>query len=312
MDKDPNNLIWVDLEMTGLDVASSTVIEIAIVITDQYLTELDRWPSGDDGQAIHQPADVLAKMDEWGRETHTKTGLLERVRQSSVDLAAVEAAALAFVQKYCPQPASKRKEGCPLAGNSIGQDRALLRAYMPKLEQYTSYRNVDVSTIKELVKRWHPRSHYEKRKTHGAMDDILASIEELQHYRKNVFISLTDDTNRLIELNDLILQAEEAGRKEDIAPHLHKDFTLIRAKVTGEDREAFLNAVPTNASRGRKSDQPEVRLYGDRGVFTCLVTTRTNPDGTPNAGLFWNTRLFIREQGQWRCAAWQVMKVCDA
>jgi oligoribonuclease len=191
MDKDPNNLIWVDLEMTGLDVASSTIIEIAIVITDKHLTKLDRWPSGDDGQAIHQPEDVLAKIDEWSRETHTKTDLLERVRQSSVDLAAVEAAALAFVQKYCPQPDSKRKEGCPLAGNSIGQDRAFLRAYMPKLEQYTSYRNVDVSTIKELVKRWHPGSRYVKSETgkHGAMYDILASIEELQHYRKNVFIS---------------------------------------------------------------------------------------------------------------------------
>jgi oligoribonuclease len=190
MDKDLNNLIWVDLEMTGLEVASSNIIEIAIVITDKYLTELNRWPSGDCGQAIHQPADVLAKMDEWVREHLTE--LLERVHQSSVDLAAAEAAALALVQEYCPQsPASKRKEGCPLAGNTIGQDRAFLRAYMPKLEQYTSYRNVDVSTIKELVKRWYPGSRYVKTETHkhNAMRDILASIEELQHYRKKVFIS---------------------------------------------------------------------------------------------------------------------------
>jgi oligoribonuclease len=191
MDKNPNNLIWVDLEMTGLDVASSTIIEIALVIADQDLKELDRWPSGNAGQAIHQPADVLEKIDAWGRKTHTKTGLLERVGKSSVDLAAAEQEALALVQQYCPQPGSKRTEGCPLAGNSIGHDRAFLQAYMPRLEQYTSYRNVDVSTIKELVKRWHPDERYVKAATgkHGAMPDILASIEELQHYRSKVFRS---------------------------------------------------------------------------------------------------------------------------
>jgi oligoribonuclease len=194
MDKDPNNLSWVDLEMTGLDVAKSHIIEIAIVITDKYLKELDRWPQdcGQEvcGQAIHQPEDVLAKMDKWVLDKLPK--LLGRVRQSSVNLAAAEEAALALVQKYCPQPPpEKRKEGCPLAGNSIGQDRAFLRAYMPKLEAYASYRNMDVSTIKELVKRWYPGSRYEKIKTdkHNAMLDVLASIEELKHYRKSVFIS---------------------------------------------------------------------------------------------------------------------------
>ena len=191
MDKNPNNLIWVDLEMTGLDVASSTIIEIALVITDQDLKELGRWPFGNTGQAIHQPADVLEKIDAWGRKTHTKTGLLERVCKSSVDLAAAEQEALALVQKYCPQPGSKRTAGCPLAGNSIGHDRAFLQAYMPTLEQYTSYRNVDVSTIKELVKRWHPGDLYVKADTgkHSAMPDILASIKELQHYRSKVFRS---------------------------------------------------------------------------------------------------------------------------
>jgi oligoribonuclease len=193
MDKDLNNLIWVDLEMTGLQVASSNIVEIAVVITDKYLTELDRWPSANCGQAIHQPADVLAKMENVVRNMHSESGLLDRVRQDSMDLAAAEAAALALVQKYCPQPSDseKRQEGCPLAGNSIAQDRAFLRAYMPKLEQYTSYRNVDVSTIKELVKRWYPGSRYVKTETHkhNAMRDILASIEELQHYRKKVFIS---------------------------------------------------------------------------------------------------------------------------
>jgi len=191
MDKNPNNLIWIDLEMTGLDVASSTIIEIALVITDHDLKELDRWPFGNTGQAIHQPAEVLEKIDAWGRKTHTKTGLLERVCKSSVDLAAAEQEALALVQKYCPQPGSKRTAGCPLAGNSIGHDRAFLQAYMPRLEQYTSYRNVDVSTIKELVKRWHPDDLYVKAEIgkHGAMPDILASIKELQHYRSKVFRS---------------------------------------------------------------------------------------------------------------------------
>jgi oligoribonuclease len=189
MEKNPNNLIWVDLEMTGLDVASSTIIEIALVITDQDLKELDRWPFGNAGQVIHQPAEVLEKIDAWGRKTHTMTGLLERVCKSSVDLAAAEQEALTLVQKHCPQPGSKRTEGCPLAGNSIGHDRAFLQAYMPRLEQYTSYRNVDVSTIKELVKRWHPDDLYVKAGTgkHGAMPDILASIEELRHYRSKVF-----------------------------------------------------------------------------------------------------------------------------
>ena len=197
MDKDSNNLIWVDLEMTGLDVAANTIIEIAIVVSDKDLNELGRWPSRDAGQAIHQPADVLEKIDEWVRETFTRTGLLKRVHQSSMDLAAGEAAALAFVQKYCPEAGTKRKERCPLAGNSIGQDRAFLRAYMPKLEQHTSYRNVDVSTIKELVGRWYPRSRkFDKDKwldehhpngKHGAMVDIEASIAELKYYREVVF-----------------------------------------------------------------------------------------------------------------------------
>ena len=186
MDKD--NLNWVDLEMTGLDVASRTIIEMAIVITDKDLSELDRWPSGNLGEAIYQPPDVLDKIDEWVRDKQGK--LLERVRKSSVNLAAAEKYALAFVKKYCPPPDAKRKEARPLAGNSIGQDRAFLRAYMPNFEKYISYRNVDVSTIKELVKRWYPTKIYDKRDEgkHDAMHDLLASIEELKYYCKNVFV----------------------------------------------------------------------------------------------------------------------------
>jgi oligoribonuclease len=191
MNQDPNNLIWIDLEMTGLDVDSCAIIEIALVITDKDLNELGRWPCGEDGLAIHQSAEALAAMDEWCCDTHAKSGLLERVRNSSVTLAAAEIMALNFVQQYCPPPSGTRAVACPLAGNSIGQDRAFLQAYMPRFEQYTSYRNVDVSTIKELVNRWYPNDRYVKNETgkHSAMPDIQASIMELQYYRSRIFRS---------------------------------------------------------------------------------------------------------------------------
>lgn len=192
MVQDLDNLIWVDLEMSGLDVASRTILEMAVVITDKDLNELDRWPVTPpgqkmQGQAIYHPESVLQNMDEWVRQNLPE--LLERVRQSSVVLGAAEEMVLDLVRQYCPDPGQNRKEGCPLAGNSIGQDRAFLRVYMPNFEQYTSYRNVDVSTIKELVKRWFPDYRYKKREEdkHNAMRDILASIEELRHYRLRVF-----------------------------------------------------------------------------------------------------------------------------
>ena len=198
MGQDPSNLFWVDLEMTGLDVAANTIIEMAIVITDKDLKELDRWPKGEppEGQAIYQPASVLERTDlSWIRDN--APDLLERVPLSSVNLAAAEEQALAFVSRYCPDPRNNRKKGCPLAGNSIGQDRAFLKAYMPRLEQYANYRNVDVTTIKELIKRWYPDRRYEKPEVdehgvpikHDAMKDILASIEELRYYRSKVFVS---------------------------------------------------------------------------------------------------------------------------
>jgi len=195
MGQDCSNLIWVDLEMTGLDIASSTIIEIAIIVTDKDLKELGRWPSGHAGQAICHPNEVLEKSESWVRDN--LPGLLERVRQSSVDLHTAEAAGLTFIQEYCPMLGRKRKEGCPIAGNSIGQDRKYLEKYMPRLEQGTSYRNVDVSTIKELVSRWYPPDHkFDKDKwlaehhpngKHAAMVDIEASIAELKYYREVVF-----------------------------------------------------------------------------------------------------------------------------
>jgi oligoribonuclease len=189
MSQDQNNLIWIDLEMTGLAVISNTILEIAVVITDADLRELGRWPSGNLGQAIRQPESVLAGMDEWGKMTHSQTGLLERVRESSFDLATTQRLALELVRGYCPDPGPDRTKGCPLAGNSIGIDRAFLQAYMPDLERHTSYRNVDVSTIKELVNRWYPDCSYDKPEAgrHTAMADILASIEELRYYRSRVF-----------------------------------------------------------------------------------------------------------------------------
>ncbi len=195
MGQDSSNLIWVDLEMTGLEVASNTIIEIAVVITDKELNELDRWPHGEDGQAIYQPASVLKRVSPWVRDELSDL-LDNRVPSSSVDLAAAEEQAIALVSRYCPEPPSeeKRKEACPLAGNSIGGDRAFLRHHMPSFERYSNYRNVDVSTIKELVKRWYPDRKYQtpgvgKARKHNAMVDILDSIEELRHYRSEVFVS---------------------------------------------------------------------------------------------------------------------------
>lgn len=189
-----NNLIWVDLEMTGLDVASHAITEIAIIVTDENLKELGRWPTGTSGQAIFQPASVLDRASAWVKEHMAP--LLDRVRSSSVDLQQAQERALNFVGQFCPGRGPV-ETGCPLAGNSVGGDRAFLRAYMPKFEERTSYRNVDVSTIKELVKRWYPEplrfdkdrwleTHYPGGK-HNAMVDLMASIAELEFYRSTVF-----------------------------------------------------------------------------------------------------------------------------
>jgi oligoribonuclease len=188
-----NNLVWIDLEMTGLDVNTQTIIEIAVVITDENLKELNRWPNGNSGQAIFQPDQVLAQADEWVR--NNMAPLFARVKSSNVTLAMAEDQVLALVSQYCPP--GPGKSGCPLAGNSVGQDRVFLNKYMPKLAKYLSYRTVDASTIKELVKRWGPASaHFDKKQwlaqnfpggKHDAMVDVLASIAELQYYRANAF-----------------------------------------------------------------------------------------------------------------------------
>lgn len=173
------NLIWIDLEMTGLDPLQERIIEIATVVTDSELNVVAEGPS----IAINQSEKLLQAMDEWNTNQHGKSGLTDRVRKSSVTEAQAEAATLEFLKQWVPEGVS------PMCGNSIGQDRRFLVRYMPELANYFHYRNLDVSTLKELVKRWKPElmNGFNKKASHLAMDDIHDSIQELAYYRK-VFI----------------------------------------------------------------------------------------------------------------------------
>lgn len=172
-------LIWLDLEMTGLDPDRHTILEIGTAITDNSLKVLAEGPA----IAIHHPEAVLKNMDSWCIEHHGKSGLTEKCRASRVSMAQAEERTLMFLKKHL------KPDALPLCGNSIGQDRRFLIKYMPKLNAFFHYRNVDVSSIKELVHRWYPRSSYapEKKKSHLVLDDIRESIEELKHYRRAVF-----------------------------------------------------------------------------------------------------------------------------
>jgi oligoribonuclease len=173
------HLVWMDLEMTGLDPDRDTILEIATLVTTNGLDLVAEGPV----LTIRQPAETLAAMDEWNREHHGKSGLTERVLTSTITMSDAEAQTLAFVQRYCPQRTS------PLCGNSIHQDRRFLARYMPALEAYLHYRNIDVSTVKELVRRWYPQGPQppEKKHAHLALDDIRESIEELRFYRQHFF-----------------------------------------------------------------------------------------------------------------------------
>lgn len=169
------NLVWLDCEMTGLNPEHDRIIEIAVVITNANLDVRVEGPV----LVIHQSDELLNGMDAWNKGTHGRSGLIDRVKASEVTEAQAEAALVAFLSKYVP------KGKVPLCGNSIGQDRRFLARYMPKLEAYLHYRNVDVSTFKELAKRWKPEvvSSFKKAQRHTALADVLESIDELQHYR---------------------------------------------------------------------------------------------------------------------------------
>lgn len=174
-----DRLVWIDLEMTGLDPERDRIIEIATIVTDAQLKVIAEGPV----LAIHQPDSQLALMDEWCVKTHGATGLTDRVKQSQCSEADAEAQTLAFLKTHLAAGAS------PLCGNSIGQDRRFLVRYMPTLEAFFHYRNLDVSTIKELARRWYPEvlAGFDKKGTHLALDDIRESIEELRYYREKVF-----------------------------------------------------------------------------------------------------------------------------
>ena len=172
------NLIWIDLEMTGLDPETHKIIEIATIVTDAQLNVLAEGPV----LAIHQPESELAKMDEWCTTTHTNSGLVERIRQSSISEEDAVRETVAFLEQWVPKGAS------PICGNSIGQDRRFLYKHMPELEQYFHYRYLDVSTLKELTRRWQPEvlEGFSKKGSHLALDDIRDSIAELRYYREQI------------------------------------------------------------------------------------------------------------------------------
>ena len=177
MAQDTANLIWIDLEMTGLDPDTDLIIEIATVITDKDLNILAQGPV----IAVHQSDEALAAMDDWNQKHHGQSGLIERVKASLINDAEAERLTIDFLKDWVPANTS------PICGNSIGQDRRFLYRYMPTLEAYFHYRNIDVSTLKELAARWAPavKDGFNKESTHQALDDILESIEELQYYRKH-------------------------------------------------------------------------------------------------------------------------------
>jgi oligoribonuclease len=171
------NLVWLDCEMTGLDPEVDRIIEIAIIVTGPDLMPRIEGPVF----AIHQSDEQLDRMDAWNKGTHGRSGLIDKVKASTVTEAQAEEALLAFMAKYVP------KLGSPMCGNTIGQDRRFLVKYMPRLESYFHYRNLDVSTLKELAKRWRPDVYaaFKKQQAHTALADVHESIDELLHYREH-------------------------------------------------------------------------------------------------------------------------------
>jgi len=174
---DDNYLVWIDMEMSGLHPDSDRILEVAVVVTDANLQSVAEGPI----VVVHQAASVLSGMDAWNQATHARSGLTERVRLSAMDEVAAEDVLLGFLQQYV------RPNKSPMCGNSICQDRRFLARWMPRLEAFFHYRNLDVSTLKELAKRWQPEVYrsFEKKSRHEALADVYESIAELQHYRAN-------------------------------------------------------------------------------------------------------------------------------
>lgn len=180
MNDSSQRMLWVDLEMTGLDPAEATIVEIATIITESDLSIVAEGPEF----VIHQPDEVLAGMDDFVRDMHTRSGLLERIRASTTTMADAAAQTVAFVAQHCAPNTA------PLCGNSVWKDRAFLERYMPEILRFLHYRIVDVSSIKELARRWYPSAMQapKKKETHRALLDVRESIEELLFYKKTLFI----------------------------------------------------------------------------------------------------------------------------
>ena len=177
MAQDASHLVWLDMEMSGLQPDTDRILELAIVVTDSNLNQVAESPVW----VFHQTDQLLDGMDKWNKGTHGKSGLIDKVRASTLTEEAIEAEALKFLRHYVPAHTS------PMCGNSIGQDRRFMARYMPKLEQWFHYRNLDVSTLKELCKRWQPEiaKGFKKHQKHEALADIHESIDELRYYREH-------------------------------------------------------------------------------------------------------------------------------
>ncbi|MBW2223333.1 MAG: oligoribonuclease [Deltaproteobacteria bacterium] len=174
-------IVWMDMEMSGLEPETERILEVAVLVTDGELKVVAEGPN----LVLHQPDAVLEAMDEWNTSHHGQSGLTKRVRESTIDETQASAALLAFLAEHT------KKRKAPLAGNSIHQDRRFVARYLPEVEDWLHYRNVDVSTIKELAQRWYPKRYSgrpTKKGSHRAMDDLLESIEELKYYRKALFL----------------------------------------------------------------------------------------------------------------------------